>query len=255
MNDYFSITALHYLNAGATGHDHFHFLLNAVISEINIASLPELNTIYAHVLYKGHGKDKTSERAYRTISTCPLISKAADMYVRELSKDDWNLKQADTQFQGEGSSHELAALLLKETIQHSLHTSNLPVYALFLDAKSAFDRVLKELLVRNLFFAGTDDQRLLYLDQRLKNRKTYCEYDHQLMGPILDDHGLEQGGVSSSDAYKLYNNEQLEVSQRSGFGVMVRGMTISSIGLADDVVTSPSSLVSSTAFLIRNPTH
>ena len=250
VNDYYSITALHYLNAGASGHDHFHFLLNAVISEINLASLPELNTIYAHVLYKGHNKDKTSDRAYRTISTCPLISKAADLYVRELSKDDWNLKQADTQFQGEGSSHELAALLLTETIQHSLHTSKLPVYALFLDAKSAFDRVLKEHLVRNLFFAGTDGHRLLYLDQRLKNRQTYCEYDHQLMGPILDDLGLEQGGVSSSDAYKLYNNEQLEVSQHSGFGVLVRGITVSSIGLADDVV-----LVSNNIILLQHLLH
>ena len=62
-------------------------------------------------------------------------------------------------------SHELAALLLTETIQHSVNVSKLPAFAIFLDAKSAFDRVLKEILIRNLFIAGTNDHRVLYLDQ------------------------------------------------------------------------------------------
>ena len=120
VNDFYSITALHYLNAGTAGQDHFFFLLNGVISNINLAGIDELNTIYANVLFKGHGKDRTSDRSYRTISTCPLVAKCLDLYVRELSVDGWNEEQAETQFQGEGSSHELAALLLTETIQHSL---------------------------------------------------------------------------------------------------------------------------------------
>ena len=78
------------------------------------------------------------------------------MYIRELSLPDWNKAQAETQYQGEGSSHELAALLLREVIQHSLHSLKLPVFAIFLDAKSAFDRVLREILIRNLFVAGSD---------------------------------------------------------------------------------------------------
>ena len=80
-------------------------------------------------------------------------------------------------------SHELAALLLTETVQHSLNITKLPVYAIFLDAKSAFDRVKKKILVRNLFAAGTTGQALLYLDQRLYSRKTFCDFDKRLMGP------------------------------------------------------------------------
>ena len=127
----------------------------------------------------------------------------------------------------------LAALLLTETIQHSLNSTHLPLFAIFLDAKSAFDRVMKELLVRNLHQAGTDGHALLYLDQRLKHRITYCEYDKELMGPIKDELGLEQGGVSSSDVHKLYNNEQLDMAQKSGLGVSIRNICVSSIGLAD----------------------
>ena len=91
-------------------------------------------------------------------------------------------------------SHELASLLLTETIQFSSFTTKKPVYALFLDAKSAFDRVLRKILIRNLYLAGTDDQRLIYIDERLRNRQTYCEFDKIMMGPINDTRGLEQEG-------------------------------------------------------------
>ena len=57
-----------------------------------------------------------------------------------------------------------------------------------------------------------------------------------MMGPISDVRGLEQGGVSSSDEYKIYNNEQGTSSQLSQLGVHVRDKIISSITLADDAV-------------------
>ena len=234
VNDFYSITASHYLNAGVAGEDHFHFLLNAVIDNINFGGIPELNTIFACVLFKGHGKDRTSDRSYRTISTCPLVAKALDWYIRELCLDSWNSQQSCTQYQGENSSHELAALLLTEVVQLSLYVKKRPVFPLFLDAKSAFDCVLKEVLVRKLFLAGTDGHDLLYIDQRLKNRQTFCEFDKKLMGPIFDNKGLEQGGLSSSDKYKVYNNEQSDTAQRSGLGVSVFEETISAIALADD---------------------
>ena len=60
-------------------------MLNAIISEINNASLPELNSVYAIIIYKGHSKEKTSDRSYRTISVCPLIAKGMDSYVRLLN--------------------------------------------------------------------------------------------------------------------------------------------------------------------------
>ena len=91
-------------------------------------------------------------------------------------------------------SHELACILLTETVQYSLNVSKSPVLALFLDARSAFDRTLWKIIIRNMFLSGTNDQRLLYINQRLTNRRTYVEFDKQVMGPILDTRGLEKGG-------------------------------------------------------------
>ena len=62
------------------------------------------------------------------------------------------------------------------------------------------------------------------------------------MGPIGDERGLEQGGVSSSDFYKIFGKEQLEAAQASGLGVAMRDIVISAIGQADDTVLISNSI-------------
>ena len=155
--------------------------------------------MFALLLYKGHGKEKTLDSSYRTISTCPLVAKGLDMYIRELYIERWNSQQADTQYQGECSSHELASLLITETIQHSKLVTKQPIYLLFLDAKSAFDTVVIPYLIRKLYLSGMEGNSVLYMDNRLSNRATFCEFDSDVAGPIFDEQGLEQGGVASSD--------------------------------------------------------
>ena len=135
--------------------EHFHFLLNIIIDEVNLSTLEELNTVWACILWKGHGKDKESDRSYRTISTCPLLAKALDSYVGELYSGGWADVQASTQFQGNGSSHELAALLLTESLNYSLFCSKKPAFILLLDAKSAFDLIPRQNIIVNAFKAGT----------------------------------------------------------------------------------------------------
>ena len=224
VNDLYSITARHYINAGMEGARHFSHLMNMVIQNVNLFSLPELNSVWAMVLHKGHNKPKDSDRSYRTISTCPLLSKSLDKYIGGLYESGWAAVHAETQFQGTGSSHELAALLLTETIQHSLSTTKNPLFVIMLDAKSAFDKILVEFIIRNAFLAGSRGHGLLYLADRLSNRQTFVEWDKSLMGPILDRLGVEQGGCLSDRLYKLTNNEQLTVAQQSQLGLEINGI-------------------------------
>ena len=167
--DFYSVTAAHYSNGGDVALAHFCFLFNTILDNIELAGIPEMNTTHAIILHKGHGKDRSLDSSYRTISSCPFLAKCIDVYLGELSKDDWNIAQAPTQFQGEGSSHELAALLLTITIHWSI-LNKYPLFLLLLDAKSAFDRVLREILVRRLYLDTEQDQRILYWDQRLSSR-------------------------------------------------------------------------------------
>ena len=66
------------------------------------------------------------------------------------------------------------------------------------------------------------------------------------MGPINDELGVEQGGVSSSDLYQSQNNEQLSVPQETKFGINFTNsddVHVASIGQADDTVLASNDLV------------
>ena len=244
VKDYYSITSEHYINAGKEGLQHYNLLLNAIIADLNNASLEEVNTAHGLILYKGHHKDRSSDRSYRSICTCPFLAKSVDLYLRELYIDLWQGHQADTQYQGPGSSHELASLLLTEVLQYSRHTSNHPVYVLSLDAQSAFDRCLRQVLVSELYKTKMSPAAIALIDRRLASRLTVYEWEGTTMGPVKDTTGFEQGGINSSDYYKLYNNEQLKAAQGSRLGVDIGSCVISAIGQADDVLLVSHSLYS-----------
>ena len=234
VNDLYSTSSSHFIFAGDIGILHFYNLLKALIDDVRNTTIEEVNTVHAVILFKGHRKDKTLASSYRTISTCPVVAKGLDIYLRDLNLDLWNDDQATTQFLGEGSSHELAALMLTEVSQYSLCVLHQPLFILYLDAKSAFDKVLGQLLIRNLYFCGTTGKELLHINNRLQNRKTVAEWDRVLMGPIIDQQGVEQGGVNSGDFYKIYSKRQLQMAQNSLLGVpLSRNIVISAIGQAD----------------------
>ena len=134
VKDFFSISALHFQNAGEEGQQHFNALLNAAIADANNATIEELNIAHGLILFKGHNKDKSSDRSYRTISTCPFVSNSLDLYLRDLYGDVWHENQTDTQYQGLGSSHDLASVLVTEVLQFSQNVSKKPVFLLSLDA-------------------------------------------------------------------------------------------------------------------------
>ena len=75
------------------------------------------------------------------------------MYVKHLYGNLWLTQQALTQYQGVGSSHELASVLLREVIQYSQSVLMQPLYLLALDAQSAFDRCLRQILITELYKA------------------------------------------------------------------------------------------------------
>ena len=155
-----------------------------------------------------------------------MIAKGLANYIRELNIDAW---EADTQYQAEESSHELASLLLTECIQHSLYIAKSLVFILYLDAKSAFNNLLRQLLVRKLFFAGTSGQTHLYINDRLESRATFLDWDKQIMGPILDVKGVEPGAVNSDHLYKIFGKDLLTICHSSKFGIFINGLVTSAI--------------------------
>ena len=110
------------------------------------------------------------------------------------------------------------------------------MYLLVLDAQSAHDRCLRQVLCTELFMSGVTGSALLCLNNRLENRSTVYLWEGEMLGPAVDKTGFEQGGVNSGDFYKLYNNEQLKSAQDSELGVNIGSSIVSAIGQADDVI-------------------
>ena len=242
--DHWNTSASHYINGGPVALKHYQMLLNIAIENIDFTNVDEINTAHACVLYKGHKKDKTQASSYRNISTCPFLAKSLDTYIRSLSSSDWAMARSSSQFLGTGMSHDLASLLLSESISHSLYTNKKPLFAIFLDARSAFDRTVREILIRKLYLHGTTGDRLLFFNNRLQFRRTFVEWDRKVLGPINDKQGVEQGGVPSGDLYTIYNNEQLDTAQESKLGLHLHGLQVAAIGQADDCVLVSDDLLS-----------
>ena len=105
------------------------------------------------------------------------MAKAIDLYLRDLYHHHWDSCQADTQYQGHGSNHELAALLVTEVIQHSINVSKRPVFLLALDAQSAYDRCLRQILSTQLYKADVTGSALTFIDNRRANRAAVYQWD------------------------------------------------------------------------------
>ena len=52
VNDIDAITINHYNHAGLVGCKHFRLLLNALIDDINVTSISEVNTVFSRVITK-----------------------------------------------------------------------------------------------------------------------------------------------------------------------------------------------------------
>ena len=135
--------------------------------------------------------------------------------------------------------------MLTEAIIFSTKVLRSPLWCLFVDKQAAFDMVMKQHILPAALSAaggpGHADKSLVYLANRLSNRRTFFEFDSVLMGPILDSVGAEQGGILSSDEFQLVNSEELKVTNDSLLGLDMGGVHVASIGAADDVVlVSPS---------------
>ena len=157
------------------------------------------------LLYKGHGKDPSSDRSYHTISNCTVIAKGLDAYIASIYSTKWDSSQVDTQFQAPNSSHDLAALMVSELSAFSLNVAKRPLYSLFLDAKACFDRVTRQDVIVNAFTTGTDLPALTIINNRLQNRNTILKYNDVLMGKIHDSVGVEQGGLLSDRLFRRYS--------------------------------------------------
>ena len=240
----------HCKNDGDMGFNSSHLLYGSALYFERLASLINAMFVHGHIasillqatiisIPKNLSKSLCDDNNYRGIALCSSISKLVDLIVMARNEDALQLSDMQCAFKA-GHSTSTCTYVVKEVVQHYINNGS-NVYACFLDATKAFDRVhfsrLFEVLVQRK--VNPIDLRLmldLYQQQRCRTRWKNST------SPYFDvSNGIRQGSVISPVLFCTYLDELLLDLEKHKMGCHVGNKFFGCMAYADDIVLlSPS---------------
>ena len=127
------------------------------------------------------------------------------------------------------------SLILEEVIREH-KDKRLPLYIAFLDAKSAFDVVCHNSLMRKLFHIGVDGVDWSLIHSLHEGAESVVKWERAVSEKFQVWQGVRLGGILSTDLYKVYGNGFLDKLTVSG-----EGCNIDEISCVAPTVTGDSS--------------
>ena len=107
------------------------------------------------------------------------------------------------------SSPMNCSLIIEESL-HEQRDRCQPLYIAFLDAKSAFDVVNYDILMRKRYHMGVEGAPWLLIRSLHEGSATAVEWEGSISEPFQVHQGVKQGGILSTDLYNVYNNGSLD---------------------------------------------
>ena len=135
------------------------------------------------------------------------------------------------------------SLILEEVIREHMD-KRLPLYIAFLDAKSAFDVVFHNSLMRKLFHIGVDGADRMLVNSMHQGAQSVVKWEGAVSDRFEVKQGVRQGGILSTDLYKVYGNGLLDKLVLSGEGCHIGEVCCVAPTVADDLAVAASSLSS-----------
>ena len=120
-----------------------------------------------------------------------------------------------------------------EVEKHCIDTKR-TFFGCSLDGVSAFEVVNRQILTRELYFAGERGQYWLASHHSYQNTETRIKLNGQLSRSFEESLGVKQGHIKSSDNYKIYINPLLDAIDNANLGVWVGHINVGSSAVADD---------------------
>lgn len=212
-------------------------LLNSMLNHSNLPSGLVFSLLVPLVKDKSGLLDDTSN--YRAIALSTTISKVLELIL--LERLEPYLYTSDAQF-GFKSGHSTteATYVLKETVNYYTKLGS-PVYACFLDATKAFDRVCHSKLFKILSERGVPSAYIKLLLSWYRNQKMGIKWSNCVSDSFSVENGVRQGGNLSPLLFNVYIDDLLCELQMSPVGCHVGGCAVNVLAYADDIVLlSPS---------------
>ena len=102
----------------------------------------------------------------------------------------------------------------------------LPIFVALLDAKAAFEVVNHDSLHRKLFLSGVGGTLWLLIRQLSTYAITSIKWNDLISNPFPVHQGVRQGGILSTELYKVYINDILDQLENSGLGSYIGNIYI-----------------------------
>ena len=231
--DVYGLTAEHFLYGGD---NLLSIVYNILQAMIRLGKVPDcLKTGLISPVFKNKGSNKESKN-YRGITVTPVLSKILELLLRKTIRPAIDKVQSDLQ-RGftEGSSCMNCALILEEYLREC-KDMNKTAYVAFLDAKSAFDVVSHDSLLRKLYNIGVEGKSWSVIHSLYQEAVSAVKWNSLLSRKFRVEQGVRQGGILSTDCYKLYKNNALLRVEKSGFGASIGTVFCGAPTCADDVL-------------------
>ena len=90
-------------------------------------------------------------------------------------------------------------------------------------------------MLRRVFLAGIDNRHWTLIKSLHENAKSSVKWDGNISEPFNVNQGVRQGGILSTDLYKLYINPLLDRLETSGLGLKIGNISVSNTACADDI--------------------
>ena len=209
-----------------------HKIIVAITREGHIPDL--LKTGLLTPIFKNKGS-KLHVINYRGITVTPVVCKIIESIMKNRLRPKWDQQQSPLQRGFTKNSAPLnAAFILEEARREALDIEKLLTIVL-LDAKSAFDVVVHNNLLKKLYHLGIQDKHWTLIKRLHTNASSAIKFNGLVSENCNILQGVRQGGILSADLYKIYIDPLLKQLQQSRLGMHIGYIECVTTACADDI--------------------
>jgi hypothetical protein len=133
-----------------------------------------------------------------------------------------------------GISPQLAALCVTEALAEADHLKR-PLYVVTLDAQKAFDVVNHDILFRQMLVDDAPRHTVALLQDLYSGCTEFVAWQGKRSPEYDIKQGVKQGGIISTNLYKLYIDDLLERITQLNIGTKIGHIILGAVACADDV--------------------
>ncbi|MCG8033052.1 MAG: endonuclease/exonuclease/phosphatase family protein, partial [Candidatus Thiodiazotropha taylori] len=237
--DFYGVTAEHFIYGGEELLRTTTDILNNLYKFGQLTDSMKTGVLTPVFKKKGSPNDGKN---YRGITILPTLTKILETVLKEtvrpaVERCQNKLQRGFTQ----NSSPMNCSLILEEVIREAKDLKE-PLYIAFLDVKAAFDVVSHASLLRKLFHIGIEGPEWSLIHSMHVGAESVVKWEGATSDPFQVQQGVRQGGILSTDLYKLYGNRLLNRLTDLAIGAHIGETSCVAPTTADDMALVASEL-------------